>query len=322
MRTVLNHDNSTTLENFFYKPTRSQSVPGTCTDNIVHNDTSQHHKKYELSKSVVKNKTYSSKTLVEKNDRFAKVDCKNVKQKPNVIKQSDMITKTYEFGDKSSEVKHALTPVNSLPNDNESVQASLPSPSYPIPASICLEPKDTLNNSSGVIAARSFSPANKTNFRIHSKNKSALPKNGLIHKTENCSKKKDHNHSRKLQDNSFIVLNIPNVSNCQNNTVPPSPPKRQRLSKIDLATIRRKMLKEKSLSNNIFIKKCRKNNQVCPCSAKETFFSDGSESEDDEYQGVDLVIRSGPPSKLSVTSGKLSFLNLFGLTTHYVKNCK
>lgn len=240
-------------------------------------------------------------------------------------------TKAYEFGDKSSEVKHALTPVNNLLNDKEDAQLSLPSPSYPTPASVGSEPSSILctllcANDAVQPTPQSKPNTNKNDIRIHSRNKSegqfGVTKNLSTFKTETVSsKQKQILHNRKSQENTFTVLNIPSVSFHQNKSVPPpSPPKRQRLSKLDIATIRRKMQKEKLQRKSPRDSDNCKNQRDKHLNKWNTYCSCSSESE--EEQNVDLWIRSGPPNKLNINPEKLRFLKLFQLTTHYFKNCK
>lgn len=132
-------------------------------------------------------------------------------------------------------------------------------------------------------------------------------------------------------ENSFTVLNIPNLGF----QTPPS--KRPKLSKIDLATIKRKMRRKKRLLQGI---NETKENRECAKShepKRKTFeygvqvygYSDSSNSSiysSSEYESdlseVDMCIRSGPPPKPDFRHEKMEFLKLFELTTHNEKNCK
>lgn len=132
-------------------------------------------------------------------------------------------------------------------------------------------------------------------------------------------------------ENSFTVLNIPNLS------FQTPPAKRPKLSKIDLATIKRKMRRKKRLlrsingtkENSERAKSQERKNKTLDCGVQVYGYSDSSNSSiysSSEYESdlseVDLWIRSGPPSKLDLGHEKVEFLKLFGLTTHNEKNCK
>lgn len=131
-------------------------------------------------------------------------------------------------------------------------------------------------------------------------------------------------------ENSFTVLNIPNL----NFQAPPT--KKQKLSKIDLATLKRKMRRKKLISKtsktvkNKVHKSLRSlNNPTTDFGVQICGYSDSSSSSiysssdcESDYSGTDLWIRSGPPSKLDLKPEKLKFLKILGLTTHREENCK
>lgn len=132
-------------------------------------------------------------------------------------------------------------------------------------------------------------------------------------------------------ENSFTVLNIPNLS------FQTPPTKRPKLSKIDLATIKRKMRRKKRLlqtinetkENRVRARSHEPNHKTLDCGVQVYGYSDSSNSSiysSSEYESdlseVDLSIRSGPPPKPDFRHEKMEFLKLFGLTTHNEKNSK
>lgn len=136
-------------------------------------------------------------------------------------------------------------------------------------------------------------------------------------------------------NNGFTVLNVPNV------TFQP-PPKKPKLSKIDVATMRKKLRREKRMKprnsenkqpNKENISKngdcSKKYDTTTDFGVKVCGYSDSSNSSvystsdcESEYSDIDISITSGPPLKLDNKPEKLSFLQVFGLTTHSEKNSK
>lgn len=337
---------------------QSEIVPIQCTNEIVTNNTPDYNNRNQNHKTrnddvpnefgndfektaVLGNLTHNKlkeikaeeQSCVQKMSSIGVISDALEDRIQNQLKNKRTDAKAYEFGDKSSEVKHALTPVNNVSNCRENAQLSLPSPSYPTSASIGSEPSSILSSLLCAHDVSQFTPQSniitkKTDILIHSKDKSvrrfSVTKNGCNLKTEAVSsKKKIGIPNRKSHENTFTVLNIPNISCCQNNVAPPSPPKRQRLSKIDLAMIRRKEHNDKSRHKNVQRQQREecKNKRDKHLDKWSMYYSGDSESEGEE-QRVDLWICSGPPSKMSNNPQKLGFLKLFGLTTHHVKNCK
>ncbi|XP_018335742.1 uncharacterized protein LOC108744461 isoform X2 [Agrilus planipennis] len=100
------------------------------------------------------------------------------------------------------------------------------------------------------------------------------------------------------------VLNIP-TPHCQ------PPVKRQKISKLDLAIQRRKIRRKRSTKLKLVKENCLIDSE------RSNSYSDESS---DSSEFPDLWIKSGPPMKNSITSEKLEFLQLFGLTTHSKKN--
>lgn len=246
----------------------------------------------------------------------------------NIEKNKQNFSKAYEFGDVSFEIKHALTPINNISLvEKENVHVSLPSPNYPISASIGLESPSIvgslLNTNEIPKSTLQSDPNTKKTYNQMNFNDKSLQKvqeSKFVSISENILSKNLICQSRKSNENSFTVLNIPNISHCKNHVLSPSPPKRQRLSKIDLAVMRRKLRKEKysyKANNRLQRKECE--TQKYNIVDKHVFFPDSSNSDNDE-QYVDLWIRSGPPRKLDLDLQKLRFLKLLQLTTHYSKN--
>lgn len=130
--------------------------------------------------------------------------------------------------------------------------------------------------------------------------------------------------------NGFTVLNVPNV-----NFQPPA--KKPKLSKIDIATMRKKHRREKRMEiNNDKVNKeninklsDNQNRSEMDFGIRVYGYSDSSNSSvystseyDSECSDIDINITSGPPLKLDDKPEKLNFLQIFGLTTHKDKNSK
>lgn len=124
----------------------------------------------------------------------------------------------------------------------------------------------------------------------------------------------------------FTVLNVPNVS-----FQPPI--KRQKLSKIDLAMMKRKMRRRNKLkqpyANKDEERLSHKRPYAVDYGVQVYGYSDSSESStytssdcDSDSLEIDVRIMSGPPLKLDVSPEKMEFLNMFGLTSHKRRNCK
>lgn len=223
----------------------------------------------------------------------------------------------YSYRDMSSEVKHASTPVDKIPNHTHSPQLPMPSPNYPKSA---LESLDYHNT---IVPQHTSHNIDKLDYQPHSANNIVLKKEN----SHSNVKKKLRNHKAttrctKQVENQFTVLNIPNI------TLQGPPTKRQKMSKIDLATMRRKFLK----SNQTKALNCSTGSKIATDYGVTVIgYSDSSSqesncsSDDDEYEEekeVDLLIKSGPPLKQELSPHKLQFLKIFGLTTHIVRNCK
>ncbi|CAG9863987.1 unnamed protein product [Phyllotreta striolata] len=119
---------------------------------------------------------------------------------------------------------------------------------------------------------------------------------------------------------NFTILNIPMVSK------KPIAAKRQKLSKIELAILRKRTNQKKERKT----KNPRRKSEKITTEYGVTVYgySDESESDvsltssDDEGSDndVDLIVRSGPPLEMDMSPGKMSFLKSFQLTTHRMKN--
>lgn len=179
-----------------------------------------------------------------------------------------------------------------------------------------------------------------TNCSSIDKSQNACELNVSTIKTEKISETSNHNNNINTNmpietkyDNcgAFTVLNIPNLQFQQ----PPN--KRQKLSKIDLATLRRKIRRQKRLikprekrtlitSPIHLTNTCKSDFGVAvlgfsdSSSSSSSFTSSSDESDCDEQ--MDLWIKSGPPCKPDYRKNKLDFLGIFKLTTHVKKNCK
>ncbi|KAJ8948124.1 hypothetical protein NQ318_008477 [Aromia moschata] len=283
----------------------------------------------------------------------------------------------FTFADKSSEVKHARTPIDNVPNpQTHSPQLPIPSPNYPVQsqstaeASACRKtknmpgavvptinnnyintPQSTSHNDLNKIDNRphSVEPVNREDTRDSSEHLTNLNWSECDRRPDagsepaNCkkicvklssnknkrSKKSTINTSimtgDKLTGNNFTVLNVPNIP------FHGPPVKRQKLSKIDVATIRQKIRRSRRTPR---IKCGRKgsfqNNKITTdygvtvigysdtsSSSSSMFSSSDSESNNKE---LDLWIKSGPPCKPDLNKDKLGFFNILHLTTHQLKN--
>ncbi|XP_076268868.1 MAP7 domain-containing protein plexus isoform X2 [Rhynchophorus ferrugineus] len=91
--------------------------------------------------------------------------------------------------------------------------------------------------------------------------------------------------------------------------------RKPKVSKLDLATLRRKAKRMRRLCNN---QEYDTGAAILGKGLNVNGSSSSSDSEDDSR--VDLCIRSGPPSKAPPSKKKLKFLRAFELTTHTGKN--
>ncbi|VEN42492.1 unnamed protein product [Callosobruchus maculatus] len=219
----------------------------------------------------------------------------------STVTTSAAIVCSYSYGDKSNEVKHAFTPpaeeTGGVP-DVHSPQLPIPSPNYP-----------SYNASVPQTARLQHYDQTKTHTKV-----AALPK---------AIKKKSY-HRSKMGESQFTVLNIPNVA-----VQGPPPVKKQKLSKIDLAVIRKKAVRktndvEKEKVAEMRREKVTKEYGVTvldysDCSSSGSSYESSTDSE--EESGVDMIIKSGPPSKPDINPMKLQFLRQFDITTHAIKNC-
>lgn len=284
---------------------------------------------YIVKDLVAKSPPKDQSESLPKNGAKIKTEEKKVKEEPSEGRFFDSV-----YSDMSSEVKHASTPVNNVSQQTHSPQLPVPSPNLPI------EPKQVLPNTfvptinNNYISAPHSTSQNelrKTDcFETHSTElteKSSNSAKPLTLKPINklCNSTEIVVENQKSNETSFTVLNIPNL----NFQAPPV--KRQKLSKIDVATIRRKMRRQKRLIKPKEPKIINDNNTKVTVDFGVSVFgySDNSSSSslsssDCESEGpdVDLWIKSGPPCKLDIRPEKVRFLEIFGLTTHTKKNCK
>nr|CAI5829016.1 unnamed protein product [Callosobruchus analis] len=127
-----------------------------------------------------------------------------------------------------------------------------------------------------------------------------------------------------MGENQFTVLNIPNVA-----VQGPPPIKKQKLSKIDLAVVRKKAVRRTNdVEKEKVAKMCREKVtkeygvtvlDYSDCSSSSSSYESNTDSE--EESGVDMIIKSGPPSKPELNPTKLQFLRQCDITTHTIKNC-
>lgn len=147
----------------------------------------------------------------------------------------------------------------------------------------------------------------------------------------NCAVKVHSNNgftNSNKENSHFTVLNVPNL----NFQSPPT--KKPKLSKIDLAIVRRKRRRQnrqrvvKINHRTATLENKTTSKYSYDFGVKVYGYSDSSSSnsysssECDSDSEVDLWIKSGPPCKLDLKPEKLQFLNGFDLTTHDKRNCK
>lgn len=273
--------------------------------------------------------------------------------KPDRRCSSDVFT----FADKSSEVKHALTPIDDVPNpQTRSPQLPIPSPNYPVQSRSAPEPNKPPVNNNYLTAPQSASHngLSKTDSRTHSidslgenVNRDSVKSNGQLTNfnvsecnfkvnakpnpinSRKCARTSPNKCKRSRKstvstESSFTVLNVPTFHG-------PPPPKLRKLSKIDMAAIRQKMRRERRAPRPTGGRRrspgggASTDFGVTVIGYSDSSSSDGtcssseSETEDEE---PDLWIRSGPPCKPDFSPDKVDFLSMFELTTHNFKNCK
>lgn len=241
----------------------------------------------------------------------------------------------YRYPDVCAEVKHARTPLNTVNQETHSPQLPIPSPNYPVQAEAQLPNTivPTINNNYITTPHATSQCDLKENATLsaeccqpHSNNdKSDLKQTDHLElgetKRNNTAAhlnranlpvtKTEKSRPPEQPENSFTVLNIPNLS-----FQAPLPSKKPKLSKIDLATLKRKMRRKKRLKSAA---KVKVEGGRCTDTSGSSYSSTESEG---ECPNADLWIRAGPPSKPDLKPEKVEFLKLFGLTTHTEKNCK
>lgn len=295
-------------------------------DNIVNKIEKCKEKKCDveeiLSELPVKGKEVADQHMIELLQQKNKENDTNNSKMPNTFD-------SYSFADKSSEVKHALTPIDRVPTETHSPQLPLPSPNYPVQAQSIFEPTvSTLTNSHGTTNTKldskihSITSTNKFVHKSSVKNQEKLNndnlKNGIKMNAKNSFKSISNLHAS--TESNFTVLNIPNV------LLPGPPLKRQKVSKIDLALLKHKMRKRRYHTAFQELPKCYCKDKFSndygvritgPSESSSSSLYSSSESEDES--GIDLFIKSGPPLKPDASNGKLEFLKIFQLTTQNIK---
>lgn len=169
------------------------------------------------------------------------------------------------------------------------------------------------------------------------KNKENTKCNNLdlkTNQTEFCQNKSIYGNNNGFHNDQslFTVLNVPNI-NCQTQ----NPIRRQKLSKIDLATLKRKRKRQKRLLKSpkqevkasVEHEKSSNGYYTTDFGVRVYGYSDSSDSSvysssdlDSDCSDVDLWIKSGPPCKLDLRTEKVDFLKIVGLTTHTTRNGK
>lgn len=293
---------------------------------------------------VVKKRSYNIDYIVN-NQITPEVQQNSVPETSNQTQQQHSIQKqnfergtlkegggVYRYPDVCAEVKHAHTPLNAVNQETHSPQLPIPSPNYPVQAeaqlpNITLVP--TINNNY-ITAPHATSQCDLKENTISSSTECCQPHSNKLNHNKSDLKQTDHlpnllelsqtkqnnlntvnlpneksNHEQQQswhtnENSTFTVLNIPNLSF-------QTPNKKPKLSKIDLATLKRKMRRKKRL-------------KLEKTDTSSSSYCSSSESDGENFG--DLWITSGPPCKPDLKPEKVEFLKLFGLTTHTEKNCK
>lgn len=263
-------------------------------------------------------------------------------------KEGGVCGNVYRYPDVCAEVKHARTPLNTVNQETHSPQLPMPSPNYPVQAEAQLPNNTvvvpTINNN--YITTPHATSQCDLKENTTSSTECCQPHSNRINNSKSDLKQTDHLSNLELdetkrnntvianlnqvnhpvvtteysakkstqqtinENNSFTVLNIPNLS-----FQTPQPSKKPKLSKIDLATLKRKMRRKKRL-------KREKSATATSDNVTDTSSYYSSSENEGERSFRDLWIRTGPPSKPDLKPEKVEFLKIFGLTTHTEKNCK
>lgn len=314
----------------------------------------------------------------------SKPKCKelSINIKGNELSEVTYFDSTCGYLDRSAEVKHAQTPINTTLQETHSPQLPVPSPSYPIQTRM---PSDSeyINNtitpeaSSEVILIKNNSiksEISKLNqetiieiptvnqsssfwdLHLPNSNKEPKPVNSItiqdLLTTETNLPKKQKRNSNFIKEkceiksdqkflgkfDNCVVLNVPSLVLQQQ----PPPLKKQKLSKIDLATQKRKIRRQKRHLNQINDEPARKikkervvyeriathKGTVTDFGVQVFGYSDSSSSssysssdyESDSFEADNVVSNSCVNVQLEMRPEKLKFLQLFGLTTFTKKN--
>lgn len=274
--------------------------------------------KYRKVSTINHTKNNEEITLVNilgLNDDFKK--CDNSIIKGGGLNGDKDFFHSYNFTDPSSQVKHGCTPVNDPSQQSPSPQLPAPSPNYPTLSVSNIEssnvPKEIL---------KTESCTNNSQISINENEKIVREEPLENAKIDNGCKVKTVELSSLIKKNfQCTVLNVPNYCGM--------PQKRKKISKIDKATFKRKLRRQKKVgrlkvSDKLFEKKYEKVEQYFGVSIYGNSDSSSSSSEysssDCEDLNLDTWIKSGPPLKPCYMPNKVCFLQIFGLTTHMEKN--
>lgn len=260
-------------------------------------------------------------------------------------------TMYHRYSDVGSEVKHATTPLNAV-HETHSPQLPAPSPNYPIQTQLADNSAADGKQSNPFVPTINnnylIAPSQQTTPSAHSNNDRPSDLKDQSEHLSNLGLSSDENKAGNLNkvnlpktecdiketaigcsdfgenwnpESSFTVLNIPNL----NFQAPPA--KKQKLSRIDLATLKRKTRRKRPIAKSVN-PKVRKNStsefgvQICGYSDSSSSSIYSSSDCESDCSKSDLWITSGPPAKPDLKPEKLRFLKMLGLTTHLEENCK
>lgn len=278
-------------------------------------------------------------------------------ERKGVMYNKNLILGNANLPELSGQVKHGSTPINNPSQQTFSPQLPAPSPNYPVQSQvtqIIVEiPKENHKAHAGIVPIvnnnyiSDILPTSQTCEESSMEVGKKLDGNILVdghgittdkndiamekkEKTILKFQKQPHSEDNSYEcrsglysgiENQLTILNIPRVL---------GPPfKRKILSKIDLAVMKKKMRRQKKVKKPKGSNRLIQNSENFTNQSEVDFYnsdSSSSSSSGDESDGelleYDTWIKSGPPLKQACSPKKMCFLQIFGLTSHTMNNCK
>ncbi|KAK4884862.1 hypothetical protein RN001_001133 [Aquatica leii] len=347
-----------------YNATSSLSVHGNITDEkkVRPFDVENLIQKNELCETQLKSTVFEEnkhkvfkKKLVNVNHNIDKINTTTIKKEikeeeedcivlyPVSIFEQNAITTSKPLNlnnscgtnlDRSAEIKHAQTPINTTIQQSHSPQLPVSSPSYPVQTFLSSD----FDSSTTHVETKERESLNNITIKDLLSNNTKINNNNVNDK-DICDVGDENKmiHNVENNESSCIVLNVPLINSHQ------PPQKKQKLSKIDVATRKRKQRREKhnlkrSLVDEENIKlKIKKERlvfeRITTHKGTITDFglpvfgysdSDSSSSYTSSEYETDTEVEFCNLQKLTTQSDfrqeKLNFLQLFGLITYRKRN--